>query len=105
MGAAGSGRLICAARHVWRGGRLDRKSTRLNSSHRCISYAVFCLKKKKVCYVELSFGGDADEAVSADMTAPALDLGINVLDTVDPHITGHSEHIRGKLPHGARDEL
>src|ERR1017187_9831132 len=24
---------------------LDRKSTRLNSSHRCISYAVFCLKK------------------------------------------------------------
>src|SRR5437763_4979447 len=27
----------------------DRKSTRLNSSHRCISYAVFCLKKKKNC--------------------------------------------------------
>src|SRR5437762_10222959 len=27
--------------------RQDRKSTRLNSSHRCISYAVFCLKKKK----------------------------------------------------------
>src|SRR5437763_8027010 len=26
----------------------DRKSTRLNSSHRCISYAVFCLKKKKM---------------------------------------------------------
>src|SRR5437762_3860270 len=26
--------------------RTDRKSTRLNSSHRCISYAVFCLKKK-----------------------------------------------------------
>src|SRR5437879_9474184 len=25
---------------------IDRKSTRLNSSHRCISYAVFCLKKK-----------------------------------------------------------
>src|SRR2546429_5965100 len=25
----------------------DRKSTRLNSSHGCISYAVFCLKKKK----------------------------------------------------------
>src|SRR5437763_9999609 len=27
--------------------RADRKSTRLNSSHRCISYAVFCLKKKR----------------------------------------------------------
>src|SRR5437764_1782168 len=26
----------------------DRKSTRLNSSHRCISYAVFCLKKKRL---------------------------------------------------------
>src|SRR5260221_10704475 len=28
---------------------LDRKSTRLNSSHTVISYAVFCLKKKKKC--------------------------------------------------------
>src|SRR5690606_39583457 len=28
-------------------GRIDRKSTRLNSSHVKISYAVFCLKKKK----------------------------------------------------------
>src|SRR3712207_6936718 len=28
-------------------GTLDRKSTRLNSSHANISYAVFCLKKKK----------------------------------------------------------
>src|SRR5690625_6848995 len=27
--------------------RIDRKSTRLNSSHVAISYAVFCLKKKK----------------------------------------------------------
>src|SRR5438132_9886408 len=28
--------------------RIDRKSTRLNSSHTVISYAVFCLKKKKL---------------------------------------------------------
>src|ERR671922_871071 len=28
-------------------GLVDRKSTRLNSSHQIISYAVFCLKKKK----------------------------------------------------------
>src|SRR5690242_21071382 len=28
---------------------LDRKSTRLNSSHMSISYAVFCLKKKNYC--------------------------------------------------------
>src|SRR2546427_9247210 len=31
--------------HAWQG--TDRKSTRLNSSHSQISYAVFCLKKKK----------------------------------------------------------
>src|SRR2546427_4725215 len=31
-----------------RGVALDRKSTRLNSSHSQISYAVFCLKKKKI---------------------------------------------------------
>src|SRR5438094_2537672 len=36
--------------------RLDRKSTRLNSSHRTISYAVFCLKKKK--HDRPSFGAD-----------------------------------------------
>src|SRR6266508_5102955 len=38
-----------AARLLWRrrrGAHRDRKSTRLNSSHVAISYAVFCLKKK-----------------------------------------------------------
>src|SRR5258708_20122211 len=30
-----------------KGKKVDRKSTRLNSSHQIISYAVFCLKKKK----------------------------------------------------------
>src|SRR5215813_14624591 len=34
---------------------LDRKSTRLNSSHVRISYAVFCLKKKKNFYVVVAF--------------------------------------------------
>src|SRR2546426_2561517 len=39
-------RLLVATDHE--GGRVvDRKSTRLNSSHLVISYAVFCLKKKK----------------------------------------------------------
>src|SRR5258708_27300363 len=36
--------VICHLDHRLRG---DRKSTRLNSSHQIISYAVFCLKKKK----------------------------------------------------------
>src|SRR5437764_2241209 len=41
-----------ARRAAWK----DRKSTRLNSSHRCISYAVFCLKKKKI---KLRGGGES----------------------------------------------
>src|SRR5438874_10678224 len=36
-------------RRSGRASRRDRKSTRLNSSHVEISYAVFCLKKKKEC--------------------------------------------------------
>src|SRR5690625_6745419 len=32
----------------------DRKSTRLNSSHVAISYAVFCLKKKKIHYCTIN---------------------------------------------------
>src|SRR2546430_12175766 len=32
----------------------DRKSTRLNSSHSQISYAVFCLKKKISCYIAIT---------------------------------------------------
>src|SRR5437764_3253201 len=43
-GSGNAGRL--ADREDCRCGERDRKSTRLNSSHRCISYAVFCLKKK-----------------------------------------------------------
>src|SRR5690349_22592882 len=40
-----------AARDVALPGQEDRKSTRLNSSHVEISYAVFCLKKKKKVYI------------------------------------------------------
>src|SRR5690348_17404490 len=39
--------LVHVARAVKRDERVDRKSTRLNSSHPSISYAVFCLKKKR----------------------------------------------------------
>src|SRR5690348_17767411 len=42
--------------HERREGQGDRKSTRLNSSHPSISYAVFCLKKKK----KSSFGKSAE---------------------------------------------
>src|SRR2546430_5813639 len=43
----------------------DRKSTRLNSSHSQISYAVFCLKKKKVSHVP--------EATQATRSCPLAD--------------------------------
>src|SRR2546430_13700807 len=48
----------------------DRKSTRLNSSHSQISYAVFCLKKKKnnesgehVSMIIVSYGPDHDHSL------------------------------------------
>src|SRR5205809_6069239 len=55
---------------------LDRKSTRLNSSHGYISYAVFCLKKKTHVVADdhlpelLLHGGDA--ALAPDLAARAL---------------------------------
>src|SRR5437899_9749419 len=42
-----SGGVRVCSLHRWQPGDQDRKSTRLNSSHLGISYAVFCLKKKK----------------------------------------------------------
>src|SRR3712207_7137336 len=41
---------------VEEGGGEDRKSTRLNSSHANISYAVFCLKKKNLAETERAHG-------------------------------------------------
>src|SRR5256885_8530001 len=43
------GRAACSDESRERRHARDRKSTRLNSSHLVISYAVFCLKKKKSC--------------------------------------------------------
>src|SRR5260221_2407999 len=44
--------LLEGANHSMSSGAFrDRKSTRLNSSHTVISYAVFCLKKKHTCHV------------------------------------------------------
>src|SRR5947207_7682225 len=56
----GSAAQVRAARHragtthARRRNRGDRKSTRLNSSHTVISYAVFCLKKKKLARVVIN---------------------------------------------------
>src|SRR2546430_10055848 len=55
------------------GRRADRKSTRLNSSHSQISYAVFCLKKKKKQSVRKSnspnaYSHDQQHATEATLT-------------------------------------
>src|SRR5260221_14503772 len=47
LGPRGDAVVSRCTRPVRPKGRRDRKSTRLNSSHTVISYAVFCLKKKK----------------------------------------------------------
>src|SRR3712207_7155304 len=59
---AGAGRLErssggrrAVGRHRRRGAAADRKSTRLNSSHANISYAVFCLKKKNSHFILNSY--------------------------------------------------
>src|SRR3712207_9008094 len=48
---------IFRGREWWRAPLTDRKSTRLNSSHANISYAVFCLKKKKKKYSLFAYCG------------------------------------------------
>src|SRR5690606_39650045 len=50
-GRPGVGRQVRAPVVGIHGGPADRKSTRLNSSHVKISYAVFCLKKKQIKYI------------------------------------------------------
>src|SRR3712207_6955109 len=49
------------------GHAVDRKSTRLNSSHANISYAVFCLKKKKV--VKSTTPNDGTPGITASTTS------------------------------------
>src|SRR5438132_8786547 len=51
------------------GADLDRKSTRLNSSHTVISYAVFCLKKK---YAIPDSQSPPDSGQAARLTLPEL---------------------------------
>src|SRR5438094_2745126 len=60
----------------------DRKSTRLNSSHRTISYAVFCLKKKKRGGRRR---GRPPDAGGADLIAERADV-------LDHPVHPHPEH-------------
>ena len=59
----------------------------------------------QLCFGTMSFGGDADDAASAEMFKAARDIGINFFDTADQYSKGRSEEILGRLARGAREDL
>ena len=59
----------------------------------------------QLCFGTMSFGGDADEAASAEMFKAVRELGINFFDTADQYSKGKSEEILGRLMRGSRDDL
>src|SRR5476649_20382 len=71
----------CCGPDAAAGRRRDRKSTRLNSSHTVISYAVFCLKKKNLkAALSISPGEEkAGEAKRATVLADALEAALGAL--------------------------
>jgi aryl-alcohol dehydrogenase-like predicted oxidoreductase len=63
------------------------------------------VRVSQLCFGTMSFGGDADEAMSARMYRACREAGINFFDTADQYNKGRSEEILGELVHGHRDEL
>jgi aryl-alcohol dehydrogenase-like predicted oxidoreductase len=59
----------------------------------------------QLCFGTMSFGGDADEAMSERMYRACRDAGINFFDTADQYNKGRSEEILGGLVRGHRDDL
>ena len=58
-----------------------------------------------LCFGTMSFGGDADEAMSAQMYKATRDAGINFYDCADQYSKGKAEEILGRLVKGHRDQL
>jgi len=63
------------------------------------------IKVSQLCYGTMSFGGDADEAMSGKLYKACRDAGINFFDTANSYSLGRSEEILGKLIKGERDNL
>jgi len=59
----------------------------------------------RLCFGAMSFGGDADEEMSAKMFHRCRDAGINFFDTANIYSGGRSEEILGRLIRNCRDEL
>lgn len=58
-----------------------------------------------LCFGTMSFGGDADEEMSAQLYRRTREAGINFYDTADVYSRGASETILGRLIKGERDDL
>lgn len=63
------------------------------------------LKVSKLAFGTMSFGGDADEAASAEMYKACRDKGINTFDCADAYSGGRAEEILGRLMAHERDDL
>jgi aryl-alcohol dehydrogenase-like predicted oxidoreductase len=59
----------------------------------------------QLCFGTMSFGGDADEQMSAAMYRSCREAGINFFDTANQYTNGRSEQILGNLIQGHRDDL
>lgn len=63
------------------------------------------VRVSRVAFGTMSFGGDADEATSAQMFGACRDAGVNLFDCADVYAEGASERILGKLVAPCRDEI
>jgi len=63
------------------------------------------VKVSRIALGTMSFGGDADEATSAQLWGAARAAGVNFVDTADVYNEGRSEEILGRLMKSERDEI
>jgi len=63
------------------------------------------IKVSQLCFGTMSFGGDADETISAAMYKACRNAGINFFDSANVYNRGRSEELLGKFMAGHRDEL
>ena len=59
----------------------------------------------ELCFGTMSFGGDADEAMSASLYSTCRDAGVNFFDCANVYSGGRSEEILGRLVAHERDEV
>src|SRR5256886_7751837 len=79
----------------------DRKSTRLNSSHSQISYAVFCLKKNKQSHLEDTQNQQQAAALLDSYSDPSRStqiVSMQMSDIITPSITDMHSNIRSRPP-------